>query len=387
MRSPGPEQRLILLSAGTAQRRHDTAAQIERLAATVDWSLLTELLRRRRLLPLLGPRLVELAADNGGDGFAADVTEALETFRRQGVFLQLIAERATSMLRGAGIRCSVLKGAALSEALYGDPGRRPSADVDLLVAREQLEDAVEVIRELGYGAPSDPVNELGLPRLHFALIHEHGQLPPVELHWRIHWYEERFASERLLAPSGEANDAWRPAPIDEFAALLLFYARDGFLDLRHATDLGAYWDAYGASFAPEALDAVSGSYPQLEPALLASATVAARTVGVPFDRLSRRGAKLSMRGRVAARLANPHPYASQPQLFADIGLIDGLLAPPGGFREFIRRQVFPPREVLDGHAQKAQRQHASSPLGHSVRVLGRYGLAMTRLLRAPEPHS
>jgi hypothetical protein len=383
-RRTGLEQQLILLSAGTAARRQTTRAQAEKLGALVDWSLVAELLRRRRLLPLLGPRLVELSDHTGGE-FASRVTQAVEASHRQCGFLQLVTERVIATLAGAGIRCTALKGPMLSQALYGDPGRRPSGDIDLLVAREQLYDAVEVVRELGYGAPGDYIDKRGLPRLHLALSHERDQLPPVELHWRIHWYERSFAGERLLAPSVELSGAWRPAPIDELTGLLLFYARDGFLDLRHATDLGAFWDAFGAGLGPGALDESIRAYPALEHVLLAAATVAERTVGLPLDRLTEHGAELGRRGRVAVLLANTDPRSSEPQLYADMGLIDGLLAPPGGFGAFVKRQVIPPREVLHERAQKAQQQRVSSTLGHSVRTLGRYGLAMAGLLCTPKP--
>lgn len=378
------EEQLILLSAGTAARRKTALAQVAELGTVVDWSLVADLLRTRRLLPLLGPRLVELAGDQPGDEFAVRVTQALDAGRRQGVFLQMITERVMAALANAGVSCTALKGPTLSETLYGDPGRRPSSDIDLLVARERLHDAVEVVRELGYRAPTDHIDECGLPLLHFTLIHERDKLPPVELHWRIHWYERSFAGERLLAPSDKFTGAWRLAPIDELTALLLFYARDGFTDLRLATDLGACWDALGASLAPGALDESIRLYPALEHVLLVAARVAHRTVGLPMGQLTERTARRSGRSRIAVRLATPYARASQPQLYADMGLIDGLLAPPGGFKAFVRRQVIPPREVLHEHAKRAQRQRLGSTMGHSVRVLSRYGLAMARLLRARE---
>ena len=240
------------------------------------------------------------------------------------------------------------------------------------------------MRELGYRAPTDHIEECGLPLLHFALVHERGQLPPVELHWRIHWYEQSFASERLLAPSDEIIGGWRPAPIDELAALLLFYARDGFIDLRLATDLGACWDVFGAELQPGALDGLIGAYPALENALLTAARVAEKTVGLPLDRVTECKTRPSNRARVAMRLASPNPHVSQSQLYADRGLIDGLLAPAGGFKAFVTRQVLPPREVLHEQARKTQRRRANSRLGHGMRMLRRYALAMTRLLRAPE---
>src|ERR1019366_3006106 len=55
------ERRVILLSAGIAARRQDMREHAGGLMAEVDWSRLVETLRLRRLLPALGPRILELA--------------------------------------------------------------------------------------------------------------------------------------------------------------------------------------------------------------------------------------------------------------------------------------------------------------------------------------
>lgn len=355
--------------------------RISELAAVVDWSLVIELLRARRLLPLLGPRLIELI-DPVDEKFAIMVTQAVDAACRQGTFLQLVEERVMSALADAGIVSTVLKGSRLSEALYGDPGRRLSSDIDLLVAGDQLYHAVEVVCNLGYEGPTDHVEDYGLPLLHFALIHKHNQLPPVELHWRMHWYEGRFAGERLLPPDGGHRNLWRPALIDELTALLLFYARDGFINLRLATDLGAWWDTFGADLQPGELDELIHCYPALKHVLLVAVKVAERVVGLPAALLTKQEAKLGVRDIIAIRLADPFPRSSEAQLYADMGLIDGLLVPPGGFREFVRRQLIPPRDVLDEHARKSQRNRATSSWGHGARVLVRYALAMAGLVHA-----
>jgi hypothetical protein len=384
MVSPQAEQQLILLCAGTAARRRAMREQARRLVVEVEWSRLAETLRRRKLLTVLGPRVLELAEGSASDGFAEAVEQALEAGRLRGVFLQLLSLRVKAMLADAGIRCAVLKGPLLGEAIYGDPGRRLSGDVDLLVAPEQLQAAVEVVRGLGYGAPTDYVQEGGLPLLHFVLAHERGELPPMELHWRVHWYERAFACERLLPPAEDPSGDWRPAPADELAALLLFYARDGFVGLRLAADLSAWWDVYGDALPPGALDGLLVSHPALARVIPAAACAAEKVVGLPAERILGSARKLALRERVAVRLANPNPHSSQSQLYADIGLIDGLLTPPGDFGAFVRRNVLPPHEVLEQQARHAARRRARSPLGRGVGVLGRYGLTMTRLLRAPE---
>jgi hypothetical protein len=384
MASAQAERRLILLSAGTAARRRAMHELAGRLTGDVDWPGLAETLRTRRLLPTLGPRILELAEGRAGDGFAAAVESAIDAGRRHGAFLQLVSLRISAMLADAGIRCRALKGPLLGEAIYGDPGRRLSSDIDLLVAPEQLQAAVEVVRGLGYGAPTDYVLDDGLPLLHFVLVHERGELPPVELHWRVHWYERNFARERLLPTAVDPRGDWRPAPADELAALLLFYARDGFIDLRLASDLSAWWDAYGTEVPPGALDEVLQVYPALARVIAVALEAAEQTVGLPAAQIGGEMQKLGVRERMAVRLVNPNPHSSRSQLYADIGLIDGLLTPTGDFGAFVRRQILPPREVLDQQAQHGAKRRRRSSIGRGTGVLARYGLRMTHLLRAPE---
>ncbi len=378
------ERQLILLSAGTAARRRAMREQAGRLVGEVDWRGLAETLRSRRLLPVLGPRIIELADQRADEGFALAVQQAVDVGRRHGAFLQLVSLRISALLAEAGIRSTVLKGPFLGEAIYGDPGRRLSSDIDLLVAPEQLPAAVEIVQGLGYRAPTDYVRDDGLPQLHFTLVHERGELPPVELHWRVHWYERSFARERLLPPAVDPSGQWRPAPADELTALLLFYARDGFVGLRLASDLGAWWDAYGAGLSPGALGEPLRAHPALARVIPVAIRAAERTVGLPAARVLGDIHKLGPRERIAVRLANPNPHSSQSQLYADMGLIDGLLAPPGGFGGFVRRQVLPPREVLEQQARHRGRPRPRSHLGRGAGMLARYGLAMTRLLRPPE---
>jgi hypothetical protein len=385
MASSQAERQLILLSAGTASRRRAMGERAEQLTAEVDWTRLAGTLQVRKLLSTLGPRIVELAQGHPNADFAEAVEQATASGRRHGAFLQLVSLRAIAMLADAGIRSVALKGPLLGEAIYGDPGRRPSSDIDLLVPPEQLQTAVEVMRGLGYGAPTDHVYDGGLPLLHFMLVHERGELPSVELHWRVHWYERSFARERLLPPVVDSLGGWRPAPADELAALLLFYARDGFVGLRLACDLSAWWDAYGAELPPHALDELLRAYPAFTRVILVAAEVAERVVGLPAARIvgeemPRRG----LRGRMAVRLANPNPQSSSSQLYADMGLIDGLLMPPGDFGAFVRRQVLPPPEVLEQQARQAARRRARSSVGRGAGVLARYGLTLAHMMRAPE---
>ena len=350
----------------------------------MDWPGLAEVLGSRRLLSTLGPRILEMADGRADEGFGKAVERAVEAGHRHSTLLELVGLRVTAMLADADIRSATLKGPRLGEAIYGDSGRRLSSDIDVLVAPDQLPAAVAVVRGMGYDAPIDHVEPSGLPLLHFALSHPRAELPPVELHWRIHWYDDRFASERLLPPAVEPRGDWRPAPEDELAALLLFYARDGFVDLRLASDLSAWWDTYGDTLEPGALGEVIRRYPALIRVITVAIQVAEKIVGLPAEQLITWTPKAALRERMAVRMANPNPDTSSAQLYADIGLIDGLLTPEGQFTAFVRRQLLPSSDVLDQQARHAARRRARSPLARCVGVLARYGLATTRLVRAPE---
>jgi hypothetical protein len=380
-----PEAALILLSAGTAARRRATLERATALARSLDWEKLAAMLSARRLLPQLGERIVELAAGHAPERFTLAVAQELAQTRRQGALLELVAKRLTRALADVGVDSLMLKGAFLGEAIYGDPGRRAAGDIDLLVAPENLRRAVAVAQQAGYGEPADHIGTDGLPLLHLALAHERGELPPLELHWRVHWYERTFASEMLVRAHHDPLWGLRAQPADELASLLLFYARDGFLDLRLASDLGAWWDACGSQLPSGALAPTFERYPALERALLAALTVAERVVGLPAARLIGAPRRSGARVRLAARLANPGARGDPSQLYADAGFVDWLLAPRGGQLEFVRRQLLPPRKVLDERSRLTNERQVS-PLGHSLRVLGRYGMTMARLTAPPSSY-
>lgn len=364
------ERRLMLRSAGVAECR----VAAPELIAAVDWRLLAQILRERKLLTVLGPRIVAMAPAATAGEFAAAVDAALAQGRRQALLLQAVHGQVVGALAAAGVRASPLKGPALGEYLYSDLGRRLSSDIDLIVDRRDLDPAAAVVRGLGYGAPEDPVGPDGLPELHLAFVHPTDTWPPVEVHWRIHPYDERFGAERLLAPELDPRGLWEPADADQLAALLLYFTRDGFIDLRHLADLTAWWDTRGGEAAAPALEGIAVEFPRLRRALAAACAATAALGGWPLDLAG----PLDRRQRLAVRLANPHPTASTAQLFADRGLIDGLLAPRRGFPGYVRRRLLPPAPVRRRHADRADRARLRSALTRCAGILGRNAWTLGR---------
>ncbi len=366
-------------------RRQACASRPSDSRRDVDWSRLAETLRMRRLLPDPGSAHPGAGGESASDELRAAVEQAIDAGRQQGAFLQLVSLRVTAMLADAGIRCAPLKGPLLGEAIYGDPGRRLSSDVDLLVAPEQLRAAVEVVRALGYGAPTDYVGEdgsaaaalrarprargvaaggapLAYPLVRARALRASGSCRRRSIRRAIGARSRRRA--RRAAAVLRARRLCRPAPGHRPGRLV------------------------GSSMASElprgALEELLSAYPALA-RVIPAARRGWREGGGPAGGADHRGhAQAGSSRSRGCRLANPNPQAGQSQIYADMGLIDGLLAPPGGFRSFVRRQVLLPRGVLDELDRYAPKRWARSSVVRGAGVVGRYGLTMARLARTPE---
>ncbi len=119
--------------------------------------------------------------------------------RRRALLAAAESARIARGLGGGGFGVLPLKGAALSEELYGDPAARQAADVDLLVRKSEVERAEEVLAGLGYeaefpaGRMTPRMREL-VRRCASAVGYRHGTLPvAVDLHWD----QELWTGEQL----------------------------------------------------------------------------------------------------------------------------------------------------------------------------------------------
>lgn len=128
--------------------------QIARCSA-VEWGQLVALATEQRVAPLLYHRL-KMA------GCAAlltdEVRQQLQKSYRSTSLRNLQIYHALGQvidkLHAQQIPVLVLKGAHLAAAVYANPGLRSMADVDILVAQEQIPKVVEVLHSLGYCATS-----------------------------------------------------------------------------------------------------------------------------------------------------------------------------------------------------------------------------------------
>jgi hypothetical protein len=366
------EEELVLLVAGTRDRRQGSAARLSELVERTPWEAVLNLLAYQGLVPLLGGRIVEAAAERAPAEFVRAVWEETAAYRRAGTLLELTTLRIASALESAGVPNVPLKGPLLARALHGDPGMRYSRDIDVLVSRSDLVRAAAALKSLGWHSEAASEKD---PVLHLRLRHE-GALPEVELHWRLHWYETEFSAQALTRARPGPEGVRRLQAGDDLVALILYQARDGFAGLRHSTDIAAWWDANQDDTATPLLVPILRAHPSLRRPLTASAAFLERLVGVPAHRLVAQPRRLPRGSHAAVALANPLMLGEPHQITAEVSLVDGLLAPRGQRKAFFRRRVLPRASELPDAA--SGRPLAIARGEHILRLLRRYALALVR---------
>jgi Uncharacterised nucleotidyltransferase len=380
------EQRLALLLSQTAALRSSRSEEIADLGRASDFGALSNILSRHGLLALAGSRLEKIAPSALPASFRETVARAVDHGRRRSLLLESAAKSVVAGLEAAGIAAVPLKGPLLARRIHGDSGLRPSSDIDVLVSRGRLDEAKGIVEAHGYAPPDDIPFVGGLPVLHYTFEALRGWPPPVELHWRIHWYETAF-SERMLQRSVlDDRGVRRLDRADELAALLLFYQRDSFVALRLAADIAAWWDAYEADLPPGGLERVAAEHPELRDALSVSAAVVEKLVGVPATPLLPESRLRPRRSAWAERLADWRYGVDTKQSIANAALIDLLLTPRGAIGQYVRRYLFQPPAMFAreyGLPEGPRRRYRFRRAGHAAaragKAAGRYAYAVWRV--------
>ncbi len=337
--SPGPDQELALLCASVDARRRSAGPRVEQLLAEVDFDLLVATLTQHGLLELVGSRLADVWPDRLPPRFQTWVDTAVAKQRYLSLLHQSLTLSLTQDLEAGGIPVLPVKGSLLGEAIHGDPAVRPSSDIDLLVAPQDLERAAQLVERHGYRSAAVPRTVGGLPEIHLTLLPERVGYPPVELHWRIHWFDTGFSARALARSRRDAKRGRVLRLADELCMLALFFARDGFVGLKYPADIAAWWDRYAARVGEAPLDPALEAHPELRSSLLAASVMLERLVGLEAERLHSPRWRRNLRSRSATRLANWPADGTLEQLVADMSLIDWLLTPRHGQRAFLRRHL------------------------------------------------
>jgi hypothetical protein len=160
---------------------------------------------------------------------------------------QLIA--VVERFERAGVQAVPFKGPVLAEAVYGDVGMRQFADVDILVARDDVARAGDVLASLGFGLAhgSRRVDDALLQSAECQAAFSHPTTrTSLELHWRT---GPRFAhaslpAEDLIAAALPATLIGRAipglTPTDTYLVICVHAAHHLWDQLEHAATLARF---------------------------------------------------------------------------------------------------------------------------------------------------
>jgi hypothetical protein len=184
---------------------------------------------------------------------------SLRNLKQNEQFREAALELAAAFA-GAGVRVIFFKGGAyLFTAYVEEPEVRSMADLDLLVPREDLSRAEDVMRSLGYREDyarlsrrqNTVVTRKFLLRRHFHLVYFRGALP-VELHWDVgrgchpRLSHRLFLSSVPVTPSGISLRV--PGPAGTIFLCLYDFVRDEAKRSPWCWDLNASLEAMDGLF-------------------------------------------------------------------------------------------------------------------------------------------
>jgi len=146
-----PEHDLLLSCVRTAFLKDRTGPPLA-LPETLDWNRFVGLCDWHNVVPLVYRALPAVCP-------GAVPPEAMNRLRSlchnntaRALFLASELSRILNALESCGVPAYPFKGPALSVMLYGDPARRQSKDLDILVPKERVRKAIDCLDTLGYGA-------------------------------------------------------------------------------------------------------------------------------------------------------------------------------------------------------------------------------------------
>ena len=182
---PDPKSTSLLLAFLSLNENQDLPTLIAE-TSLADWEEVIRHSQKMGVSPILYHRMLQKAAGfpipgaiqvRLRDSYLTSLARNLQLFQELAQILRLLVE--------AGIPVIPLKGVFLAEKVYADVGLRPMVDLDLLLPRLDLDQALKVLQCLGYqaGYPFQVERECQVLH-HLPQLRKPGAAT-VELHWNL----------------------------------------------------------------------------------------------------------------------------------------------------------------------------------------------------------
>lgn len=212
--SAGAESNAVLsgmLAEILSARLHARPVQPNLLPAVDDlvaWQDLMKLAHSERVSPLMYAALKD--SDVCPPAVLEQLKSAYYEVTRYNLLLGRVLAEILRALHAAGVEVIVLKGMALMESLYRNPGLRPVTDMDILIRAADVPAALEALQGLGWTPTADTEPFLGAEedyRTEMALQNPR-MTTLLDLHWGLlkSWFYKRS-----IRPS-DLWDSARPLP-------------------------------------------------------------------------------------------------------------------------------------------------------------------------------
>lgn len=150
----------------------------------------------------------------------------------QNLFMRHKEQETINKFEAEGLEAIPLKGIHFAERYFGHFAARVSSDIDLLVPKARLDQAIVCVQELGY--------EFEIIKDHHARLHNKDGLM-VELHWtldKMHWSDlhvEPFWNK--AEPLGDYRHIKRLSDLHTFYFICLHGARHQLDSVRYLIDI------------------------------------------------------------------------------------------------------------------------------------------------------
>ena len=198
-----PEHELLLCCART-RCAPEVAERLRTLAGkSIDWNYLFQLARRHSILPLVFRQLQTHTADLVPH---EQLVKFKESYQENVARNLLLSSELNALMRSfadAGIESLPFKGPALAVMAYGDLSLRRFVDLDVIVKKEDVFRAREILIKAGYKSSlklDDDQQSALLHTQHCVQFRRDNGRMIFELHWNV-------ASDLFAAPVS-AKDFW-----------------------------------------------------------------------------------------------------------------------------------------------------------------------------------
>lgn len=162
---------------------------ILKLAGQVsDWPLFIQLCQRHGLLAIVGRRLSQFSSASFPDSFRKNVQVLCFHNAARSMSFTRALIHILDLFSSNSIQVIPFKGPLLAQQLYGDVGQRVFGDLDLFVGKQNVHQAIKLLRNIGFMAEINDVLEkidtFSHQEDNLALIRKEDGCQ-VELHWDI----------------------------------------------------------------------------------------------------------------------------------------------------------------------------------------------------------